>query len=85
LQFWNIDNVWIGPGNVDFSVYIQANESSLYPSILTSDSLPSECLQANASIYPNCPAYGMRWWLLPNEGLDGIGPGSINTSVNEEG
>jgi hypothetical protein len=37
LQFWTIDKMWISPGKVDFIVYIQANESSLYPNTLAAD------------------------------------------------
>jgi len=83
LQFWTINNVWVGPGNVDFSVYIQANESSLYPDIVTSDVLPTQCLQANASILSNCPSYGMQRWLMSDEGL--TGGGSLNKSIEDNG
>ncbi|KAE9374316.1 hypothetical protein N431DRAFT_556649 [Stipitochalara longipes BDJ] len=85
LQFWKIDNVWIGPGSMDFSVYIQANESGLYPDVLTSDYLPTQCLQANSSILSDCPSYGMRRWLMTDEGLSGIESNNLNKSIEDGG
>lgn len=89
LQFWPIDNVWIGRGNVNIRVFIQANQSTLYPDTLTADSLAPQCLQANASLLSECPAYGMRKWLMPDEELfivDNIGGDrNINKSIEDGG
>ncbi len=83
LQFWTIDNVWIGPGTMDFRVYIQANESTLYPTTLTSDNTPPQCLQSNASLLSECPAYGMRRWLMIDEGLFDVGYASFNKTIED--
>jgi hypothetical protein len=83
LQFWTMDNIWIGPGNVNFSVYIQANESSLYPNTLTADNAPPQCLQSNASLLSECPAYGMRRWLMIEEELFNVGYASFNKTIED--
>ena len=88
LQFWPINKLWVAPGNMDFQVYIGANASMLYPSILTAANSPPQCSQANASLFGECPTSGIRYWMQhddlfaipPNEG-----PATINKSIEEIG
>lgn len=42
LQFWSIDDLWIAQGNMDFKVYIAANESTLYPKTMVAEDTPSQ-------------------------------------------
>jgi hypothetical protein len=63
LQFWNVQNSWVAQGHMDFHIYIQAGESSLYPDTLTADNAAPECFGLNASILSQCPAFGIRTWM----------------------
>lgn len=89
LQFWPIEKLWIGPGELDIRVFIQANQSTLYPDTLTAANVAPQCLQANASLLSDCPAYGMRKWLMPDEELfivDNLGGNrDINKSIEDGG
>jgi hypothetical protein len=90
LQFWPIDNVWIGPGAIDIRVFIQANQTTLYPDTLTAANVSPQCLQANASLLSECPAYGMRRWLMADEELFNIDDHNgawrnINKSIEDGG
>jgi hypothetical protein len=67
LQFWSIDNLWLNKGNMDFRVYIQANETSLYPATLTAENAPLQCFDSNSSIISECPSYGMRQWMMDDD------------------
>ncbi|KUJ24656.1 uncharacterized protein LY89DRAFT_713453 [Mollisia scopiformis] len=84
LQFWSINKLWTGTGNLDFRVFIGANETMLYPSVLTAGNSPAECAGLNASLLGECPGYGMKYWLQQDD-LFPIyqGPAQINKSIEE--
>jgi hypothetical protein len=84
LQFWNVQNSWIEKGHMDFHVYIQAGESSLYPDTLTADNAAPECFGLNASILSQCPTFGIRTWMQDNT-LFAISdqPPDINKTIQE--
>jgi hypothetical protein len=42
-----------------FNAYIEGIASSLFPSIITEDGLPSHCFGHNATSYPDCPSAGL--------------------------
>ncbi|KAH8816001.1 hypothetical protein F5884DRAFT_852464 [Xylogone sp. PMI_703] len=83
LQFWSINNLWVTKGNMDFHVYIGANETMVYPSVLTSENVPPECLGANASILSKCPSAGLRYWMQNDLFAIDQSPPQINKSVEE--
>jgi hypothetical protein len=85
LQFWSLDNLWVVEGNMDFYVYIAANETTLYPTTLTSTNAPPQCSGANASLLDECPSSGIRNWMQHDELfiIYGCCPYSINESTEE--
>jgi hypothetical protein len=84
LQFWNVQNSWIEKGRMDFHIYIQAGESSLYPDTLTVDNAAPECFGLNASILSQCPTFGIRTW-MQDDTLFAISdqPPYINKTIQE--
>ncbi|CZR55611.1 uncharacterized protein PAC_05499 [Phialocephala subalpina] len=86
LQFWSLDNFWVGKGHMDFHVYVAANETTLWPSTLTSANFPTQCSGANASLLDECPSSGIRYWLQHDDLFiiyGGSGPQVINKSLEE--
>jgi len=66
LQFWNVDEIWLGSSSVNLRMYMQGNEIDLFPETLTASNISSKCLLSNASAQINCPSYGMRHWYAPS-------------------
>ena len=62
LQFWDVQNLWLGTGDVNIRMYMQGNEIDLFPETLNAANLPPRCFFANASLQSDCPSYGMRHW-----------------------
>ncbi|KAF8847491.1 hypothetical protein BDZ45DRAFT_811538 [Acephala macrosclerotiorum] len=85
LQFWSLNNFWVGKGHMDFHVYIAANETTLWPSTLTSANFPAQCSGANASLLDECPSSGIRSWLQHDDLfiIYGDAPQTINKSLEE--
>ena len=70
LQYWPISEIY--PGNaIQYRAYVEATPATLYPTILTANSVPSNCSRVNASISGNCPSSGIRD-ILPQDVLFSI-------------
>ncbi|PVH87104.1 hypothetical protein DL98DRAFT_525846 [Cadophora sp. DSE1049] len=81
LQFWSVDNVWLGKDNIKFGVYIESSPGSLYPEVLTAEMSAPQCAGKNASTLPECPSYGMRQFMLDQELFSFPAPSSINITM----
>ena len=82
LQFWRVNDVWAGNGDVTFRVMIGSAAETLYPETLTAQNTPARCFQKNASLLLDCPSYGMRGFLM-REGISKVGlEGFINSGLN---
>lgn len=59
LQFWPVAAIY--PDNsIRYHVYMQANEQTLYPLILTAEHAPPVCAQDNTTSATRCPSDGIR-------------------------
>ena len=81
LQYWSVDNVWLGKDNIKFGVYIEASPEKLYPGVLTAGMSAPQCAGQNASILPECPSYGMRQFMLDRELFSFPAPSAINITM----
>lgn len=83
LQYWTISDIY--PVNaIHYRAYIEATPATLYPTILTANSVPSNCSRVNASISGNCPSSGTRE-ILPQDVLFSIGTTQPRVNLTIDG
>ncbi|KAG4431762.1 hypothetical protein IFR05_012761 [Cadophora sp. M221] len=80
LQFWGVEDVWLGKDNIDFRVYMQADKESLYPQTINAEMSARRCAAANASILPECPSYGIRRLIMEEQLFEGR-VGTVNVTI----
>ena len=69
LQFWDVPDLWLNKGSLEFRVYMKGTEQDLFPGTLTASNISPNCFLANASIQTGCPSSGIRHWIMNSDDL----------------